>query len=117
MIYYKKIKNTFCSLSSSLLTKFPETFQFGSGSSAYQIEGAWNTDGKYSLIYFIIRTPFKFVKTHFEGKGENIWDRHTHTRTELIVDRSNGDIACDSYRLYKEDVQMLKNAIVSIPKY
>ena len=42
-----------------------------------------------------------------DGKGVNIWDVFTHRR-ETIADGSNGDIACDSYHKYREDVQLLK---------
>ncbi|KAJ4446065.1 hypothetical protein ANN_12756, partial [Periplaneta americana] len=42
------------------------------------------------------------------GKGENIWDKLVHQHPELIKDKSTGDIACNSYHLYKEDVRMLK---------
>nr|WPM03636.1 glycoside hydrolase family 1 [Phyllotreta armoraciae] len=67
-------------------TTFPEYFLFGTASSAYQIEGAWNT----------------------YGKGENIWDRFTHVNASLIPGNANADVACDSYHRYKEDVQQLK---------
>lgn len=64
--------------------KFPDYFKFGAASSAYQVEGAWNSS----------------------GRGENFWDRLLHTRPEVIVDRTNGDIACDSYRLWRRDIEI-----------
>lgn len=67
---------------------FPDDFIFGCSSASYQVEGAWNAD----------------------GKGENIWDRLTHSQPEAIYDRSNGDVAANSYNLYKEDVKALKQA-------
>lgn len=48
----------------------------------------------------------------FTGKGPSIWDELTHTSPELIFNRDNGDIACNSYELYREDVQLLKAANV-----
>lgn len=66
--------------------KIPEDFIFGASTSAYQIEGAWNES----------------------GKGLNTWDVVVHTRPEVIKDRSNGDIAADSYHRYMDDVEALK---------
>lgn len=43
-----------------------------------------------------------------KGKSESVWDKWTHEHPENIIDGSNGDIACDSYHKYKEDVQLLK---------
>ncbi|HAZ31458.1 MAG TPA: beta-glucosidase, partial [Dehalococcoidia bacterium] len=51
----------------------------------YQIEGAWNED----------------------GKEESIWDRFSHTSGNIKNDDS-GDIACDHYHRYKEDVALMK---------
>jgi beta-glucosidase len=65
--------------------KFHEKFVFGAASSAYQIEGAWNED----------------------GKGESIWDRFAHTPGK-IKNGENGDAACDFYHRYKEDVMLMK---------
>ena len=64
---------------------FPKGFLWGTATASYQVEGAWNAD----------------------GKGESIWDRYAHTSGN-IRDGSNGDIACDQYHRYKEDVAIMK---------
>lgn len=65
---------------------FPKDFSFGAATAAYQIEGAYQAD----------------------GKGPSIWDSLTHNHPELVVDHSTGDIAADSYHFYKKDVAALK---------
>ena len=42
-----------------------------------------------------------------DGKGESIWDRFSHT-TGKVKGAYTGDVACDSYHRYKEDVVLLK---------
>lgn len=37
-----------------------------------------------------------------------MWDDFVHAHPDYIQDNSNGDIACDSYHKYKEDVALLK---------
>lgn len=64
---------------------FPTGFLWGNATSSYQIEGAWNED----------------------GKGLSIWDTYAHTAGK-IQNNDNGDIALDHYHRYKEDVQLLK---------
>jgi beta-glucosidase len=66
---------------------FPKDFIWGCAASAYQIEGAWNED----------------------GKGPSIWDSFTH-RPGKIADGTNGDIAADHYHRYKEDVALMAEA-------
>ena len=65
--------------------RFPEHFLFGTATASYQVEGAWNAD----------------------GKGESIWDRFAHT-TGKIKGGDTGDVACDSYHRYREDIAIMK---------
>ncbi|XP_013142473.1 PREDICTED: myrosinase 1-like [Papilio polytes] len=68
------------------LKTFPPDFEFGAATSSYQIEGAWNVD----------------------GKGWSMWDHLVRTTPQRIEDMTNGDTAAKSYYLYKRDVEMLK---------
>ena len=64
--------------------KFPDEFLWGAATSSYQIEGAWNED----------------------GKGENVWDQICHN-TKKVQNGDTGDTACDHYHRYKEDIQLM----------
>jgi len=65
--------------------QFPKDFMWGVATAAYQIEGAWNVD----------------------GKGQSIWDTFAHT-VGKVKGADTGDVACDSYHLYKGDVELAK---------
>ena len=60
-------------------------FVWGAATSAYQIEGAYDED----------------------GKGRNVWDIYTHEPGHIFGGH-NGDIACDHYHRFREDVSLMK---------
>src|SRR5260370_5270343 len=65
---------------------FPDGFVWGTATSAYQIEGAVDED----------------------GRGRSIWDTFAHTPGR-IADHRNGDCANDHYHRYKEDVRLIRD--------
>lgn len=64
---------------------FPDGFHWGVSSSAYQVEGGWNAD----------------------GKGPSVWDTFT-VKPGNIPENENGDVACDSYNKIDADLYMLR---------
>ena len=69
------------------MSKFPKNFLWGVACASYQCEGAWNED----------------------GKGPNIWDDFCHDpAANNIKNQDTGDVACDSYHRYREDVALMK---------
>ncbi|HEX5597857.1 MAG TPA: GH1 family beta-glucosidase [Micromonosporaceae bacterium] len=76
------------------LPDFPADFTWGVATSSYQIEGA-TTEG---------------------GRGPSIWDTFTH-QPGRIADGSTGDVACDHYRRYREDVALMAGLGVSAYRF
>jgi beta-glucosidase len=64
---------------------FPKGFVWGCATSAYQVEGAWNED----------------------GKGPSIWDTFVHSPGN-VVNNETGDQAVDHYHRFIEDVALMK---------
>ena len=64
---------------------FRKDFVWGAATASYQIEGAAFED----------------------GKGLSVWDVLSH-KPGFVQDEDNGDIACDHYHRYREDVQLMK---------
>lgn len=50
----------------------------------------------------------QFLFLFKKGKGLSIWDYSTHNYPEKFLNAANGDVAANSYFLYKEDVKALK---------
>jgi beta-glucosidase len=65
--------------------RFPADFVWGAATSAYQIEGSPLAD----------------------GAGPSIWQRFAHT-PGMMANGDTGDVACDHYRRYKDDVQLMR---------
>ena len=63
---------------------FPPTFLFGAATAAYQIEGA----------------------AHEDGRTDSIWDAFCRV-PGAVVNGDNGDVACDHYHRYREDVALM----------
>ncbi len=64
---------------------FRKDMVWGTATASYQIEGAWNED----------------------GKGVSIWDVFCHD-TDRIDEGHTGDVACDHYHRFREDVALMK---------
>jgi beta-glucosidase len=69
----------------SKFLSFPNDFVWGCAASSYQVEGAWNED----------------------GKGLSIWDSFVHAPGH-VDNGETGDVAVDHYHRYKEDVSLMK---------
>jgi len=67
------------------MKSFPANFVWGAATAAYQIEGAWQTD----------------------GRGPSIWDAFAHTPGKTFRNQ-NADVACDHYHRIEEDVALMK---------
>jgi beta-glucosidase len=74
--------------------QFPADFEWGTATAAFQIEGAWNED----------------------GKGESIWDRFNH-EPGRIKEGDTADVACDFYHRYREDVGLMKEIGVNASRF
>ncbi|WP_199547848.1 GH1 family beta-glucosidase [Streptomyces sp. N35] len=64
---------------------FPEGFVFGAATASYQIEGA----------------------AYDDGRGPSIWDTYSHTPGRT-AGGDTGDVACDHYHRYREDIGLLR---------
>jgi beta-glucosidase len=69
-------------------------FLWGTATAAYQIEGSWDVD----------------------GKGPSIWDTFAHTEGR-IADGSTGDVACDHYARWPEDVALMADLGVNAYRF
>ncbi|MDR3726524.1 MAG: family 1 glycosylhydrolase [Terracidiphilus sp.] len=65
--------------------RFPSDFLWGMATSSYQVEGAWQED----------------------GKGESIWDRFVHAPGH-VKGSDAADTSCDFYHRYREDISIMK---------
>ena len=68
------------------MNKFPKDFVWGTATSSYQIEGASDLD----------------------GKGPSIWDAFCGIPGK-INNNETGNVACDHYHKFKEDIQLMKD--------
>ncbi|SFI42743.1 GH1 family beta-glucosidase [Halpernia frigidisoli] len=74
--------------------KFPKDFLWGTATAAYQVEGAYKED----------------------GRGLSIWDTFSHKKGN-IVNNDNGDVACDMYHSFKDDIKLMKDLNTTIFRF
>lgn len=74
--------------------KFPSDFLWGASTSAYQIEGGWNED----------------------GRAESIWDRFAHSPGHT-KGSADGDTACDHYHRFQDDVGLMRELGLSAYRF
>jgi beta-glucosidase len=66
------------------ILQFPDGFTWGASTAAYQVEGAWDED----------------------GKGESVWDRFA-SGAGNIADGRDGRVACDHYHRFRDDLDLM----------
>lgn len=76
------------------LPAFPAGFAWGVATSAYQIEGAWDED----------------------GKGRSVWDTFAHMPGS-IGDGATGDVACDHYHRWRADLDLMSSLGVNAYRF
>lgn len=76
------------------IIQFPQDFKWGAATASYQIEGAVGEG----------------------GRGPSIWDTFSHTPGK-VKNGDNGDVACDSYHRYEEDIELMKNLGISVYRF
>ena len=76
------------------MKRFPEGFLWGVATSAYQIEGSVDVD----------------------GRGPSIWDTYSHMPGK-IDGGGTGDVACDHYRRWREDVDLIASLDVNAYRF
>ncbi len=76
------------------IIQFPADMKWGTATASYQIEGAYNEG----------------------GRGPSIWDTFSKTPGK-IVNGDNGDVACDSYHRYEEDVEIMKDLGIDMYRF
>ncbi|GAB3386545.1 GH1 family beta-glucosidase [Humibacter soli] len=65
--------------------RFPKGYLWGVATAAYQVEGAWNVD----------------------GRGPSIWDTYTHAASNPIPGAATGDVAADYYHRWRSDLELV----------
>ncbi|SFL53395.1 beta-glucosidase [Gracilibacillus orientalis] len=76
------------------IIQFPKDMKWGTATASYQIEGAANEG----------------------GRGVSIWDTFSKTPGN-VVNGDNGDVACDSYHRYEEDVELMKDLGIDVYRF